>query len=347
VTTDLSADLTGGLDAAREYVFPECPPEDGMRDAVNMWVSDDRGEVGLPRFAVEALAPGWDRHELQVNVALPHGRVFRLRGPHDSHPPTGPDGRPSVLGTGPLAFRCVEPFRVWTAEFDGTATETSTEALIAGDAAGPEIDLAFSVEATMAVPPWIQGTLFPEAAEMLATSIEGKLMGGPRYEQLFRATGSVRVDGEEHAFTGSGLRIRRQGIRDVTEFWGHSWQSALFPSGRGFGYIAYPPRPDGSESYNEGYLFTGEGALIPAKVLEAPWLTRVLPGGDDVSCVLESELGITRIEGRVVFSTFEQGLPDLPQFPVLFQGGVRYSWDGEETYGMLERSSLRERMTWD
>ena len=25
-----------------------------MRDAVNMWVSDDRGELGLPRFAVEA-----------------------------------------------------------------------------------------------------------------------------------------------------------------------------------------------------------------------------------------------------------------------------------------------------
>ena len=58
MTTDVSIDLTGGLDPAREYVFPECPPEAGMRDAVNMWVSDDRGEVGLPRFAVEALASG-------------------------------------------------------------------------------------------------------------------------------------------------------------------------------------------------------------------------------------------------------------------------------------------------
>jgi hypothetical protein len=343
----VSVDLTGGLDQAREYMFPDCPPEDGMRDAVNMWVSDDRGEVGLPRFAVEALAPGWDRHELQVNVALPGGRVFRLRGPHDSHPVTGPDGRASVLGTGPLAFRCVEPFRIWTAEFDGTATETSTEALIAGDPAGPDVDLTFTVEASMAVPPWIQGTLFPEAAEMLATSIEGKLMGGPRYEQLFRATGSVRVDGEEHAFTGSGLRIRRQGIRDVTEFWGHCWQSALFPSGRAFGYIAYPPRPDGTESYNEGYLFTGDGALIPAKVLEAPWLTRLLPQGDDASFVFESELGITRIEGETVFSTFEMGIPELPQFPILFQGGVRYRWDGEETYGMLERSSMRDKIVWE
>ena len=141
----------------------------------------------------------------------------------------------------------------------------------------------------MAAPPWIQGTLFPDAAEMLAHSVEGKLMGGPRHEQLFRATGTLRVGSEEHAFTGSGLRIRRQGVRDITEFWGHAWQSALFPSGRGFGYIAYPPRPDGTESYNEGYLFMGDGDLVPAKVLQAPWLTRLRANGDDVSVVLESD----------------------------------------------------------
>ena len=341
----MTIDLTGGLPDSREYVFPECPAEAGMRDGVNMWVSDDRGDIGLPRFAVEALAPGWDRHDLQVNVALGDGRVFRLRDGYPSLPATGPDAKASVFGAGPLVFRCIEPFRVWTAEFDGTATETSADALIAGNHDGPSVDLKFTVEATMAVPPWVQGTLFPEAAEMLATSVEGKLMGGPRYEQLFRAAGSVRVnDDEERTFTGSGLRIRRQGIRDVTEFWGHCWQSALFPSGRAFGYIAYPPRPDGTESYNEGYLFTGDGELIPAKVLEAPWLKRLLPKGDDASFVFDSALGVTRIEGETVFSTFEMGLPEYPQFPLLFQGGVRYRWDGEETYGMLERSSMRDKV---
>ena len=40
-------------------------------------------------------------------------------------------------------------------------------------------------------------------AAALKTSIEGDLMGGPRYEQLFRATGAVRVGGTEHAFTGT------------------------------------------------------------------------------------------------------------------------------------------------
>jgi hypothetical protein len=199
-------------------------------------------------------------------------------------------------------------------------------------------------EAALNAPPWIQGTLFPDAAEMLARSVEGKLMGGPRHEQLFRAEGSLRVGGEAHTFTGSGLHIRRQGIRDVTEFSGHAWQSARFPSGRGFGYIAYPPRPDGTESYNEGYLFMGDGDLVPAKVLQAPGLTRLRANGDDASVVLESAFGITRIDSETIVSTFQLGIPELPTFPVLYQGGARYRWDGEETYGMLERSSMRDQI---
>jgi hypothetical protein len=342
----MTIDVTGGLPIEREYVFPSAPDTPLMRDAVNMWVSDDRGEVGLPRFAVEAAMPDWSHHDLQVNVAFPDGRAYRLRRPYPSLPAVGPDGLATTFGAGPLVFRCVEPFATWTAEFRGTATETTTKAQIAGEPGGPEVDLEFEVTATMAVPPWVQGTLFPEAAEMLANSVEGKLMGGPRYEQLFRAEGAVRVGGQEHTFTGSGLRIRRQGVRDITEFWGHAWQSALFPSGKAFGYIAYPPRPDGSESYNEGYLFTGDGGLIPAKVLEAPWLTRLEPNGQDVSVVLESALGVTRIDGETVVSTYELGLPEYPQFPVLTQAGVRYRWEGEEAYGMLERSSLRDRIDW-
>jgi hypothetical protein len=60
--------------------------------------------------------------------------------------------------------------------------------------------------------------------------------------------------------------------------------------------------------------------------------------------VLESELGITRIEGETIVSTFQLGIAELPQFPVLYQGGARDRWDGEETYGMLERSSRPDRI---
>jgi hypothetical protein len=346
----MPVDLTGGIDPAREDVFATRPDDPEMRDSVSFWVSDDRGEVGLPRVGVEAVAANWEAHGVQANLAFPDGRAFRLRDDGKVWPPTDPDGRPRVLGGGPLGFRCVEPFRTWTMSFDGPATQTSTFDLVEGRKDGPLVEVGFEVEATMAVPPWIQGALLPEARAQLESSAEGDVMGGPRYEQLFRATGSVRVGDEVHRFTGSGLRIRRQGVRHLAEFRGHCWQSALFPSGRAFGYIAYPPHPDGRPTFNEGYVFEGDGELVPARVVEAPWLTDLRrPLGQDVPVVLETDRGTVRIEGETVLSTFdihhddrtfstEALMQEIPSFPALQQAGVRYRGDGEETFGMLERS---------
>lgn len=352
----MTVDLTGGIDPAREFVFAERPDNPEMRDSVSFWTMDDRGEVGLPRIGVEAVAGNWDNHEIQVNVAFPDGRVYRLRGAGPSLPPQGPDGKPTVLGAAGLAFHCVDPFGTWTMTYDGKAVQTSSADLVAGKKDGPLVDVAFSVEATMAVPPWVQGSLQPDAGEQIKSSIEGDLMGGPRYEQLYRATGSLTIDGgHQQDFTGTGLRIRRQGVRKLAGFWGHSWQSAVFPSGKAFGYIAYPPRPDGEPTFNEGYLFTGDGGLLPARVVEAPWLTRLQALGEDVSLVLETAYGTVRIAGETVFSTHDIHHDDdtysmkaikkeMPSFPALQQAGVRYRWDGEEAFGMLERSNPLDKI---
>jgi hypothetical protein len=348
-------DLTGGIDPARELVFAERPENPEMRDSVSFWTVDDRGLLGLPRIGIEAVAANWDNHEQQINVAFADGRVYRLRGGGPSLPPAGPDGRPTVLGAGGLAFRCVEPFDTWTMSYDGWAVQTSSADLAAGRAGGPRVDLTFHVEAKMVVPPWIQGALQRDAGERLTTSDEGDMMGGPRYEQLFRARGSVTVDGVTQDFTGSGLRIRRQGVRKLAGFWGHAWQSAVFPSGKAFGYIAYPPRPDGQPTFNEGYIFTGEGALIPARAVQAPWLTKLQDVGEDVSLILETADGVEHIEGETVFSTHDvhhnddtfsvrEMKKENPNFPALQQAGVRYRWNGEQTYGMLERSNPIEKI---
>jgi hypothetical protein len=353
----MSIDLTGGINPSREYVFAERPDNPEMRDSVSFWTVDDRGEIGLPRIGIEAVAANWDNHDIQVNVAFPDGRVYRLRGNGPTLPAEGPGGQPTVLGAGGLVFRCLKPFDTWTMSYDGKAVQTSSADLVVGHKDGPLVDLAFEVEAKMAVPPWVQGALQADAGTQLKTSVEGDLMGGPRYEQLFRAVGSVTVDnGDTQQFTGSGLRIRRQGVRRLAGFWGHCWQSAVFPSGKAFGYIAYPPRPDGQPTFNEGYLFTGEGALIPARVVQAPWLTRLQALGEDVSLVLETDSGTVQIEGETVFSTHDIHHNDdtysvhamrneIPNFPALQQAGVRYRWDGEETYGMLERSNPLDKIS--
>jgi hypothetical protein len=336
----MTMDLSGGLAAEREHFLVDQPVDQDMRDSASFWVYDDAGVISLPRIGIEAVGSNWESHQYQVNVALGDGRVYRIREKGTRHSPIGPDGQPSKLGAGPLEFGCPEPFRVLTATFDGTAVQTSTTALMRREDDGPRVGLQFTVEATLAAPPWINGAMSAETAEQLASSIEGVFMGGARYEQLFRAVGMVRVDGEEYQFSGSGTRVRRQGAREMAGFWGHCQQSAVFPSGRGFGYIAYRPRPDGGGSYNEGYVFTGDGNLVPAKVVRAPWLSSLQANGEDVSVVLDSEIGIIEIGGETVQSVFNLGDPTSTHaLAALYQGGARYTWDGEQTYGAIERST--------
>lgn len=352
----MSIDLTGGLDPAREYVFAERPEDPEMRDSVSFWVVDDRGEVGLPRIGVEAVSSNWDTHDLQVNVTYPDGRVYRLRSTEPASSPIGPEGKPTVLGAGGLEFRCVDEFDTWTMTYDGKAIQTTSSGLINGETDGPVVNVSFHVEAKMAVPPWIQGTMGKDAQEKLKDGTFSGLMGGPRYEQLFRATGRVSIDGaEDHTFTGCGLRIRRQGVRKLAGFWGHCWQSAVFPSGKAFGYIAYPPRDDGQETFAEGFVYKGDGDLIPARIIKAPWLTRLVPKGDDATLILETDTETVTIEGEVLFGAHDVFHKDnaystnalkaeMPDFPAVHQSGVRYRWDGEETVGMMERSNPLDKI---
>ncbi|KPM54348.1 hypothetical protein CcI49_20325 [Frankia sp. CcI49] len=348
MATDPSISFSGGLPAEREYFFPARPDNPQMRDSASFWIADDRGEIGLPRFGIEAVGANWDEHLVTFNLVFRDGRVYRLRGKGTPHSPFNAAGEPAILGAGGLAFEVIEPYRTWRVTYDGPAVATTSQRLIDGDQTGPTVNLRVEVSTTMAVPPWEQGALLTDAAALLHNTSDGDMMGhGPRIEQLFTAAGTVEVDGETHTFTGSGLRIKRQGVRHLEEFRGHAWQSAVFPSGKAFGYITYPPHPDGRPVFNEGYLYLGEGKLVPARVVEAPWLRRLVPAGDPVPVVFESELGITRIEGVTALTTHDTAFrPELPNFPVLFQGECRYTWDGEETYGMLERSTVRELIEW-
>jgi hypothetical protein len=335
----MSVDLTGGLDPEREFVFGSQPDDPEMRESVNVWAWDDGDAFGMPRIGVEAVADQWDTHDIQVNIALAGGRVLTMYETGKVHEPLGADGTPRILGAGPLSFELVEPFRHWRARLDGTATQVTVEDQIGGwfpGGKGTPVPVEVELDIRSVVPPWEPGTLLTEAGRVLAAQEEGALMGGPRFEQLFRATGRLRVGDEQHELHVGGLRIRRQGGRQLAAFRGHAWQSAVFPSGRAFGHIVYPPRTDGQPTFNEGYLFDGDG-LIPARVVQAPWLDELQPRGQDVSVVLQTDQGTTTIHGETVLSTF-MVLGPLEGFR-LQQAIVRYRWDGETANGMLERST--------
>jgi hypothetical protein len=299
----MSIDLTGGLDEHREFVCERQPADPDMRESVNVWVWDERGELGMPRVGVEAVADQWETHDVQVNIALVDGRVLNVFAAGPVHDPLGPDGRPRVLGAGPLSFELIEPFRHWRARIAGPAVATSTQAQIdgwmPGQSGGDLVAIEAEIDIVSAVPPWENGALRPEAAHVLATQEEGALMGGPRFEQLFRATGTVRI--------GDDVRELRGGD-------------------------------------NEAFVFEGDGELVPARVLQAPWLRTLQAAGEDVTVVLESERGVTAVQGETVLSTFMVMPPDVGGGLDLQQAIVRYTWEGETAHGMLERSSLPDAM---
>ncbi len=336
----MDIDLTGGLGADREFVLPSRPQTPGLRDAVNIWLASDHCRYGM-RVGVEALTEEWDAHQLWLDFAFADGRVLSLRDSGAVHDPRDDSGRPAIRGAGPVRFQCVTPFEKWTLGFVGMAAETSA-AELARDAVpddAPMTEVEFYIEMTMAVPPWEPGALLADAREALQGE-QGEFMS-PRYEQLFFAEGWYRAGVHHEDFRAKGLRIRRQGVRRFSGFQGHCWQSAVFASGRAFGFNIYPPRPDGQPSYNEGFVFDGE-RVIPARAVEVPWLRTLRDRGDDVSFVLETVEGQRiAVRGETFINTRSRGHSTLPEnFPVVQQAHARYLWDGEETCGMVERSSL-------
>ena len=338
----MAVDLSGGLDDDLEHVFAEQPDEPEMRESVNAWIWDETGSFGVPRIGIEAVADQWETHDVNVNMAFADGRVFTLFAPGPVHEPFGPDGRPLVLGAGALSCEVVEPFGHLRLQLDGEVFANTVEGQLGGafPGQGDPVHVELDVDLRPAAPPWLNGSLLEEAGRVMDTQEEGDLMGHPwRFEQLCRAEGRLRVGDEEHRLLGGANRIRRQSIRRLAKFWGHAWQAGLFPSGRGFGYITYPPREDGKATYNEGYLFEGDGELIPARVVDPPWLRALTPTGERVSCTLEPVRGDTvTITGTTTASTFMVMPPEVGGGMRLQQTLVRYSWGGEAGTGMLERS---------
>jgi hypothetical protein len=338
-------DLYGGYDPEADFMLPTRPDNREMRDSVSMWISDDQGRFGLPRFTIEAVAGEWDNRGVEANIAFPDGRVLIGAGGFPPSPAKVVGGKTVTLNAGPLTFELVEPLQRWKMTFDGEAYETTVQRQVQGERTGARRRVRIDVDSTMAVPPWSPG----EQSRDVATAKAVGAVGGHRHEQLFRCKGRFAIEGEAPIdFNGTGLRVRRYGARDTGDFPGHVWMSALFPSGKAFGVLAFPPRADGTPAYNEAFIFEN-GRKTYARVLEGPWMTEFTPHGGQVDLLLETDSGRVRIGGLTHDSTFiRKGNPmfgdwtqngaELYVALPFHQGGARYTWDGEVSYGMIERS---------
>ncbi len=338
-------------------MIPQRPEDPEMRESASIWLFEENGDFAFPRIGIEAVGNAWEHHRYDYNGAFKGGRILRQSARGATMPVASETGRNSVLGAGGLRFECVEPFRKWRVTLDDLPYDGRIEEQLRGNFrifADTRIDPAFKttpikldVELEMVVPAWTQDYRVEKLAGMTDKQrTDAGLMGyGWRVEQLFRAQGALTIDGQTRSFKGQGSRIHRQSVRPMGAFRGHCWQSAVFPDGRAFGYIAYPLREGESEEerYNVGFVYQ-DGRMVPAKATKIPFLRNLMAEGDDVSLELESEFGRLQIGGSTTLPTFHLGNAGVGGMNNN-QGAVRYTLDGMTACGMIERSSPAELCT--
>lgn len=333
----------GGLAAHYDYMLTERPEDPAMRESASIWLYEENGAFAFPRHGIEAIGANWDHHRYDCNFAMADGRMmYDGRSDAASHSPIGPDGRATILGSGGFVMQCIEPYRRWRVTYEGNPI-LGTSADNAAGRLDPDnrIPVSYEVDLTMVTPCWVQDNTPEKLVGLSEREMDdARSMGlGYRMEHQFRGEGRLTVGGETRTFRCTGNRIHRQSVRPLEGFRGHVWQAAVFPDGRAFAVITYPPAADGS-TYNEGYVYI-DGRMYPAKATKVPWLDKLIPEGEDMSLELEYERGAARIGGVGCLNSYKSGIAEMPGFS-LNQGGAKYTWDGQTAYGMVERSVLKE-----
>lgn len=325
---DQGADLSVGENHAF-WIF-----DDAARFAVlncHIQGGDYRGFGHMSRTQYE-LFPDWSHRRVAFAMGIADGRVLV-----DFFIGTGAevDG----FRVGGWTVRCVEPFRRWTVSYEGSPVATTvgvtSTRMIGLDE--PRVPVTLRAELEMIHPPWIQGVF----AEDTPRRAEGLLfVGAPRYEQLYRSSGRISIGTEDFEFSGSGLRTHRYGRRSGTTCSEHVWATATFPSGRAFGCVTF--RADDYETVlAEAWVDGGDG-MSGARLTETPWPTGLTEKGERVALQLTSSDRTAIIDAEIaaVAYNFGAGVDDRPGSRVISHCMARFTWDGETTCGLLERSTV-------
>ena len=340
----MGTDLTGGLGDDREFVFAEQPADPEMRESVNAWIWDSGTQIGLPRIGVEAVADQWETHDIQVNIATADGRVFNVFGSGKVHDPLGPDGKPRVLGARTVVVRVGRA----VPEVEDAARRRgrrehghrADRAAIARHGRRACRSRSRSTSRS-AVPPWENGALLRRGEARARRAGRGRADGRPPLRAAAARPGPLRIGDARarrstvarsasaaRASAGSARSAVTRGSRRCSRADVASATSSI-PSAT----TTCPPTTRATSS-------TVTAISVPAWVVDAPWLRRLQPRGEDVSVVLGDGERHHPHPGRVggVELSVMGGVGSNPAFPVLQQAIARYTWDDETANGMMERS---------
>lgn len=344
---NLTYDPAGGMPPEADYALMEQPEgTDLFGENHAFWFFDEQNRAhGYTH--TEAFQDFYELRAERFWLTLPDGRIFYTWG-------DGFRGTRRAPAGANLVMTCIEPFRHWSIDFFGSMRLSDAEELAQGrpiEGSRPVVRLHIDVE--IAAEPWRLGSL-----GMKDNPFAASFFGENRYEQLCRFTGWARIEKEEPIrLSGMAMRTHRRGSRRMKGWHGHSWQTALFPSGRGFGFERFPDRegPQGraDPAWSEGYILD-DGRIVPAEILESAWLTELRATGEPLVIRLRAggeEHVIRGTTVATVWRTIQAGSTgdrNVRRFGiwgrdgdyVMGQGVTLWEWDGEKVYGHTERSTL-------
>jgi hypothetical protein len=332
-------DLSSGLAPATEYATAIEPTEAFWSENLLFAGYDPRADIGF-WLHLGTVPNEWTMWEDRVILRLPGDQgVLSMWAYHR----TAPDRKPAGSN---LAFQCVEPFKRWRVTFDGFAQHIPNEDMAAGLAPdGPRKRLMIDLDVTCVTPVW--------DAQASAKSAAGKgdmasqSWAKEHYEQMWRATGVVRVDDQDIAFDGTGWRDHSRGPRGgaTADPWGgHVILGCLFPSGRAVILSRYW-RPDGVINLEGGCVIDPDGTFHHARFDEGPRLTSLDLAGERLPVAFAwpgGKASLTMRTDNAIWTSMQKRLAigkDLsgPGLMYVLNFGPM-EWDGEVGYVYIERS---------
>jgi hypothetical protein len=255
------------------------------------------------------------------------------------------DGGSGVASDGQLAFAPVEPLRRWRLTFDGMARKLTRDEAAAGPVAqGPVEPLQLALDVECVTPPWGVGSEADGGAT--AAAMHGQSWARVHLEQACRVRGELSAAGGSTAIDGMGMRDHSCGPRDYSGMRREAWANAVFPSGRAF--CGLWVEVDGAPPFAHGFVYEN-GQLHAMDRFEGPPLTSALGDPTTFTVRFDTSRGEAEVHGRMLHSmafTLEYPcrMPLGPQtagaIPV--EGPARYTWDGEQGDGWIERIYYRE-----
>jgi hypothetical protein len=306
----------------------QVPPIPGASE--NFWLTayDRDNQIGIWTHLGRT---SWDPYLWReiVVVYLPSGDFLLSKcfGRHETR--LGP-------GAATLSMTFTEPWNSGVVTMDGAAVQVSREEAQRGRCGeGEHLPVHFELSWNAFGPPWV----------LHQKELDGQSWADCHYEQLLTVDGTLTYGDQHLQIRATGMRDHSRGARDLLGIPRHTdVNCVLRDSGRGFLAVELPLDGGGISRA----VIIDDGRLVDAELVRNTAMLSSVDGAEEPfelelrwaggQSTIHAEIVQNMPMGFVGQSEFILGLDRHIAYTVLNEAFVRFTWDGEVAYGLVERS---------